>query len=273
MVQCQAALHPAGLREFEYGGTAPWMPAFAGMTTRAWPYLANEPEHQRGRAMTRARTIAATIGLSVIAGGRPALAKPQVYTYTVVHPIYGDIGTLTDTIDRSADATRIDSHLHIAVKLLGIVVSRQETDITEIMHGDRLLSLQSVTEKDGRHFEVHGNAQGDQFVVNAPDGSFTGPATITPSDPWVLKRTGEQTVVFTDTGRITDMHISGGDYETISVNGASVSARHFVVMGNKRQEVWFDSREIPVMFRTVENGTPIDFVLRNAMAAPVPGKP
>lgn len=66
------------------------------------------------------------------------------------------------------------------------------------------------------------------------------------------------------------MYISGGDYDTISVNGASVSARHFVVMGDKRQEVWLDNREIPVMFRTIENGTPIDFMLQNTAAAPVP---
>jgi hypothetical protein len=89
----------------------------------------------------------------------------------------------------------------------------------------------------------------------------------------VLKRTGEQTVVFTDTGRITKMHISGGDSVTISVNGASVATRHFLVMGDKRQEVWLDSRDIPVMFRTVEDGTPIDFVLQNAVAEPVLAAP
>jgi hypothetical protein len=221
--------------------------------------------------MTRARAIAAAMGLSAIAGAAPAVAGPQVYTYSVLHPIYGEIGTLTDTIDRDSVTTRIDASLRIAVKFLGIVVSRQKTDTTEILTGDRLVSLQSVTEKDGRHFEVHGEIEGDQFVVNATAGSFTGPTTIAPSDPWVLKRIGEQTVVFTDTGRITNMYISGGDYETVSVNGASVSARHFIVMGDKRQEVWLDNQEIPVMFRTVEDGRPIDFVLQNPTTALVPG--
>jgi hypothetical protein len=211
------------------------------------------------------------MGLSVIASAAPAVAGPQVYTYSVVHPIYGDIGTLTDTIDRSPETTRINARLRIAVTLLGIVVSRQETDTTEIMHGDHLISLQSVTEKDGRHFEVHGEAQGDRFVVNATSGSFAGPTTIAPSDPWVLKRTGEQTVVFTDTGRITKMYISGGDSDTVSVNDASVSARHFVVMGDTRQEVWLDDRDVPIMFRTVEDGTAIDFVLQNVTMALVPG--
>jgi len=207
------------------------------------------------------------MGLSVIVGITPALARQQIYVYSVVHPIYGEIGTFTDTIDRSPEATRIDSRLRIAVKFFGIVVYRQEATTTEIMHGNRLVSLQSVSEKDGRHLEVHGEAQGDRFVVTATAGSFIGPAAIAPSDPWVLKHTGDATVVFTDTGRIITLHVSGGDYDTVSLHGTSVSARHFVVIGDKRQEVWLDNREIPVMFRTVENGTPIDFVLQNAPVA------
>ncbi len=217
--------------------------------------------------MTRTRTIAAAISLCVIAGATSALAGQQVYIYSVLHPIYGRIGTLTDTIDRSPEVTRIDSRLRIAVILLGIVAYRQESDTTEIMRSNRLVSLASTTDREGRHFEVHGAAQGDHFVVNAPAGSFAGPATIAPSDPWVLTHTGDASMIFTDTGRIVNVHISGGDYDTVSVNGASVSARHFVVMGDKRLEVWLDNRGIPVMFRSVEKETSIDFVLQTAAAA------
>jgi Domain of unknown function (DUF6134) len=155
------------------------------------------------------------------------------------------------------------------VELLGIVVYREESDTAEIMRGDRLVSLQSVTEKDGKHLEVHGEAQGDQFVVNATGGSFTGPATTAPSDPWVLKHTGEGPLVYPSTGRIISAHVSGGDYEAISMNGASISARHFAVMGENREDVWLDNQGIPVMFRTVEDGTPIDFVLQDPAAAAV----
>ena len=214
----------------------------------------------------RVRAIGAAIALSVIAGGTPALGQQRVYTYTVVHPFYGEIGTLTDTITLGPAATRSDWRLRVAVKLLGIVVYRQESDTTVIMLGNRLVSLQSVTEKGGRHSEVHGEISGDQFVVNATAGSFTGPASIAPSDPWALKRTGDWTMVYMDTGRMIDVRVSGGDYDMISVNGAFVSARHFIVTGDKRQEVWLDNRKTPIMFRTIEDGTPIYFVLQ--LAAP-----
>jgi hypothetical protein len=217
--------------------------------------------------MTRAAVVAGAVGLSVLASTAPALAGQQVYTYLVVHPIYGEIGTFTQAINRNQEAMQIDGHLRVAVTLLGVVAYREESDTTEVMRGNRLVSLQSVTDKDGRHLEVHGEAQGDQFMVNATTGSYAGPATMLPSDPWLLKRTGDEVVVSTSTGRMVNVQVSGGDYDTVQVNGASVTARHFVVNGDKRQEVWLDNREIPIMFRTVENGTPIDFLLQNATAS------
>lgn len=211
--------------------------------------------------------IAGALGLGVVGGAAPALAGQQLYTYSVVHPIYGEIGTFTDMIDRNPEAMRIDAHLRVAVTILGVVAYREESDTTEVLRGNRLVSLHSETNKDGRHLEVHGEAQGDQFLVNATAGTYAAPATIAPSDPWVLKRTGEELVVSTSTGKMVHVQISGGEYDTVSMNGASVPARHYIVNGDKRQEVWLDSREIPIKFRSDENGTPIDFVLQNATAA------
>jgi hypothetical protein len=188
----------------------------------------------------------------------------MVYTYAVRHPLYGEIGTFTDTIDRKPETMQIDGRLRIAVTFLGIVVYRQESDITAIMRDDRLVSLQSVTNRDGEYLEVRGEAQGDQFVVNATAGSYAGPATSLPSDPFVLKATGEGSLIFTDTGRIISVQVSGGDLGTVSVNGNSVSARHFIIDGVTRREVWLDNQGIPVKFRVVENGAPIDFVLQHA---------
>ena len=51
------------------------------------------------------------------------------------------------------------------------------------------------------------------------------------------------------------------------MDGVAVSLRHFVVTGLNREDVWLDSAGIPVMFRSFEDGTPIDFVLQNALGA------
>ena len=204
-------------------------------------------------------------GLSPLLGAAPALAGQQVYVYAVMHPSYGRIGTLTDTVDRSPDAMQVNQRLRVTVQLLGVVVYREQSDITEIMRGDRLVSLESVTDRNAKHTEVHGKAQGDQFVVDATLGSFTGPASTSPSDPWALENTGTHTLVYISSGRIRDAQVSGGQNEKISLNGGAVSLRHFVVTGLNRQEVWLDSGGIPVLFRSFEDGTPIDFVLEQAL--------
>ena len=215
----------------------------------------------------RVRAIAVAAGLGVILVAVPALATEKTYVYSVMHPTYGRIGTLTDKVDHSADGMRIDSQLRIAVKLVGIVVYRQDSDITTIMQGGKLVSLESVTDKDGQHLEVHGKAEFGGFAVNATGGSFTGPATTAPSSPWLLKQTGRGTLVYPSTGTIRDAQVSGGEIETVSMDGVAVSLRHFVVTGFNREDVWLDSAGIPVMFRSFEDGTPIDFVLQNALGA------
>ncbi len=143
----------------------------------------------------------------------------------------GEIGTFTDTIERSTNVTRIDSRLRVAVTFLGIVFYRQDSDITEIMHGARLVSLRSVTNRDGVNIEVQGKAEGDQFLVNATAGTFTGPSTISPSDPWVLKGIGAGVVVFTDTGRIIAVHVSGGDQEMVDFGPCAPGEHERAVAG------------------------------------------
>src|SRR5215475_7197202 len=163
----------------------------------------------------KAFAVAAGMGLLLgalppVLGAAPASAEPQVYVYTVLHPTYGRIGTLTDTVDRSEDKTQIESKLRVAVELMGVTLFRQRSDVTEVMEGDRLIWLHSVTDKGDKHLEVHGKAEGGKFVVDATAGSFIGPATTAPSDPWALERTGTHTLVYTSTGRIVEAQVSGG---------------------------------------------------------------
>jgi hypothetical protein len=61
--------------------------------------------------------IAVVVGLNVILGATLALAGQQVYVYSVT---MAKSARAPDTIDHSPDGMRIDSHLHIAVRLVGV---------------------------------------------------------------------------------------------------------------------------------------------------------
>jgi Family of unknown function (DUF6134) len=199
--------------------------------------------------------------LGLLTAAVPVRAQERAYSYNVVHPFYGTIGTFTESIARSGDTTRIDSHLRVAVRILGIVVHREEGDHTEIFRGDRLVSLQSATTTNGIRLDVQGEAKGDHFVVTTPTGVVEAPADIAPSDPWVLKQLGAGTVVSVKTGRIIPTRVTGGEPATVSLQGVVVATRHFMAHGEREQEIWLNDQDIPIMFRSVENGTPIDFIL------------
>ncbi|MFI5022972.1 MAG: DUF6134 family protein [Alphaproteobacteria bacterium] len=167
--------------------------------------------------------------------------------------------------------TRIDSQLRIAVKILGIVVHREEGDRTEIFRGDRLVSLRAVTITNGTRLDVRGEAQGDHFVVTSPTGVAEAPADAVPSDPWLLKALGQGTVVSIKTGRIIPTRVTGGEPAMVSLQGVMVATRHFMARGERQQETWLNDHDVPIMFRSVEDGTTIDFIptspLRDAAIA------
>jgi len=98
-------------------------------------------------------------------------------------------------------------------------------------------------------------------VVTSPAGVVAAPADIAPSDPWVLKQIGVGTVVSVKTGRIIVTRVTGGEPAKVSLQGVTVATRHFMARGEREQEIWLNDQDVPIMFRSVESGTPIDFVL------------
>lgn len=207
--------------------------------------------------------------LGLLIAAVPAGAQEAVYSFSVVHSIYGPIGIFTESIARSEGTTRIESHVRIAVKVLGIVAHRQESDRIEIFHDDRLVSLQSSTTTNGTRLDVRGEKQGDHFVVTSAAGVTEAPANVAPSDPWVLKDLGSGTLISIETGRIIPTRVTGGEQVTVSIQGSPIVTRHFIARGEgpqeMQQEIWLNDRDVPVMFRIVEKGNSIDFTLTSPL--------
>jgi hypothetical protein len=197
----------------------------------------------------------------------------ETYSYTVRHPSFGEIGTYTDRIERSGDQRRVDTTLHIVVSALGVVLHREDAQRTQLWRGGRLVAFQGVTTTNGKPLEVRGEAKDDGFVVATPTGTTVAPADVVPSDPWQAGPRSSAMMLSTKTGRIDTVHASGSEPARLSVNGVELSVRHYAFVSDKRQEVWLDDRGIPVMFRTYENGTPIDFELSRETLAELAAAP
>src|SRR5271154_1808936 len=117
--------------------------------------------------MTR---FSARLGLALLAMmgvGAPVAvhAAPLVYEYQIRHPTYGNIGTYVNIIDRTGDSIRVTTSVHVKVRILGMVAYREDAERTEQWQGGRLVSFHGVTTKNGKHYEVSGEARDQTFVV------------------------------------------------------------------------------------------------------------
>lgn len=209
-------------------------------------------------------TLICTAFIGALAMSGAAHAGQQTYTYAVEHPFYGDIGTYTNTVDDADGIIRMDSQLRVEIRVLGVVVYQQDADRSEVWRDDRLVSFRSVSHKNGERLEVSGEATEKGFVVTSPSGKVLAPANVAPSDAWAVKGSGSAVMVSTESGSVENVDVSGGETTTVSIQGQLTPVRHFHVqtgMRTDKWEVWLDGRGVPIKFRSVESGSPIDFVL------------
>jgi hypothetical protein len=227
------------------------------------------PAWQRGAArFAPIGLVAPVFALAALALASSPAGARDVYTYKIEHPTLGDIGSYTDTVTRTPDGHEIDTRLRVAVRVLGIVLHREEADRTEVWRGGRLVAFHSVTTTNGERIAVDGAADGDGFVITSPHGREVVPADVRPSNPWsAIANNATSFMMSTKSGKLFQVHNASVEAATIQIRGVDVPVQHYVFMTDKRQDVWKDARGVPVEFRTVEPVGPIDFTLTDETVA------
>jgi hypothetical protein len=214
---------------------------------------------------TTARVGLAAVLLALLIG---TAAADEVYTYRVMHPTFGDIGRYVDRVTRSGDSVQIVSQLRVVVRVLGIVLHREDADRTEAWRGGRLMRFDSVTLVNGDRFDVHGEARDDGFVITTPSGVKVAPLDVVPADPWSARSSADGVLMSTKTGVLEKVKDVRVEDSVIAVLGVEVPTRHYVISTDKRQDVWKDARGVPVLFRTDEKFGAIDFILVEETGVP-----
>jgi hypothetical protein len=211
------------------------------------------------------------IALAGIAGlfANPARASETVYDYHIEHPRYGDIGTYRNVIKQDGKDSQISTELRITVKLLGIVVYRENANRSEEWQDGRLVRFDGVTDTNGSKIELHGEAKGDQFVISTPNGIVTAPANVHPSNPWAETVLDTNVMMSAKNGRVEKVSVSGPAAANVTFDGKDLRLQQYEIDGTKRQFVWFDDHGVPFAMRTEEDGSTVDFVL----SQPAQGEP
>lgn len=184
-----------------------------------------------------------------------------VYVYEIRHPVLGELGQLTNRVDREGARTTVDTELRIVARMLSIVVHRTTADHHQVWDGRRLSEFHSVTDDDGDIREVEGHAVGDKFVIHGPEGEVDAPADVMPGNPWSIQFIRATTLMGSDRGTIAPVTVREVADDTLEIRGAAVTARHFIVAGGGGAEVWYDDNDVPVQFSFESHGVPITFHL------------
>jgi hypothetical protein len=193
--------------------------------------------------------------------GPASAASPVRFIYKVDHAVFGDIGTYSNTIETAGDTTTVLTSAHFLVRMLGLVVHREDATRTERWNGDRLVYFHSVTNKGEGPIEVTGKATANGFVIQSPKGTFTAPAAVHPANPWSPNFLAAHTMMRVDTGRIERVSVSGGGEVPVTLAGQTVFAHEYEVDGARHYRVWLDGRGIPVKFTVDDSSGKITFTL------------
>ena len=175
--------------------------------------------------------------------------------------MFGNIGTYVNLVQSTGDVTTVQTTAHFLVRMLGIGLHREDAERTERWQGGRLMSFFGVTRKNGETIEIKGEARGNDFLITSPLGIINAPATVQPANPWSVNCLNSTTMMRVDNGKIERVRVSGGAPTAVTIDGTSIPAREYEIDGATRYKIWFDQRNIPVMFTVDDDSGKVTFTL------------
>jgi len=207
-----------------------------------------------------AMTIVGLVGGLALAGPAAAQSSAQ-FIYQVNHSVFGEIGTYTNTVEPTRDGTTVKTRVHFEVKMLGVRMYREDADRTERWQGNRLVSFRSVTDKGDGPQEVKGEARGNNFVINSPQGTITAPSSVHPANPWSSSFLHSNTMMRPDSGKLEQVRVGSGQETAVKIENANIPAVKYELDGSTKYTVWLDGRGVPVKFLVDDDTGKVTFTL------------
>jgi uncharacterized protein DUF6134 len=191
----------------------------------------------------------------------PVTAAPLVFEYRIEHPLYGDVGTYINKIIKSGDTTEVLTSVRVSVKIFGAELYHEISDRTEHWRDGRLVGFNSVTDKDGKTYDVTGKAEGNTFAITGPAGTFTGPADVQPPNPWSVDCLKSTAMLSSMSGRIFAARIVAQGTDMLSIDGQRYRTQKYEIDTDRPHTVWFNNAGVPLQIESDEDGQPVRLVL------------
>ena len=171
--------------------------------------------------------VAMLILMPATTGGVHGDVPEKVYTYSVVHPKHGNIGTFRNTIIDDGTSISVKNDIRVQVKVLLVVAHSEVSENQEIWKDGRLVTFSGTTKENGKTTMVTGEADGPKFLVESPDGQKVAPADVYPNNPWTRAILNAQVLLGTKTGKLYRVHADPGEKRDIKLGDRTVATEYF----------------------------------------------
>ncbi|MDO8608269.1 MAG: DUF6134 family protein [Phaeospirillum sp.] len=198
----------------------------------------------------------------------PVAATP-ILTDGGTHSVTFDIIRHGETIGghslvfaRRGGLTEVRIDISVKVTVFNLTAYRFEQHGTEIWDGNRLKTLNIFSDDDGNKTTVTAElAQGKlRTTVN-------GKTSIHPEMPlatlWRMVPPTTRVVLDPTDGNPTSISATDAGWETITIRGKPIRARHWVWDGELKRDLWYDAADALVQVRVIgDDGSEINYVLK-----------
>ncbi|MCS6920391.1 MAG: DUF6134 family protein [Elioraea sp.] len=171
------------------------------------------------------------------------------------------IGTHVLDFSRQGDRLEVRIAIDLAVRFLGLVAYRYRHRNTELWERDRLLSIDSETDRNGRPYWVRARAvAGGIEVEGSQSGAYRAPPDATSTSYWHARFLRSR-VIDTQGGRLLATRIEPVEEEIVPAGAAMRPARRFRVTGDLSLDIWYDADGVwSGLLFTGEDGSTIRYV-------------
>jgi hypothetical protein len=212
-----------------------------------------------------AAAILTSITLLLPAGLSAAILPPGgKLDFTVLRngsPIGSHVLTFADQGGRIDVAIRTD----IAVKLplVGIALYRFEHEGSEVWDNGRLVRLNSKTNDNGTPKHVSAAAAGPGLRVDGSAKQWQTPGLVIPASLWNPHLVQQPALLNTLDGSRMAISVRFTGEENVQVHGKPVKAKHYVIDGALKRQLWYNDNWVLVKVRFAgEDGSDIQYVLQ-----------
>jgi hypothetical protein len=173
------------------------------------------------------------------------------------------IGSHVLSFQKNADTLVVNIRTKIKVKVLFVTAYFFEHEGREVWQNGRLVALASATDDDGTKHTLAVKADADELAVVGDGQASTVPSKIITASLWHEGILTGGAILNTLHGKQMNITVRDAGIENVAVAGQTVSARHYVIEGDLRRELWFDDNQILVKVRFKgSDDSKIEYVLR-----------